>query len=129
MQKKVNNAKQTYLIYYPQIIELIRLLASPFEIQKSAFPDTEDPLLEIADELEIKEFYFEHLTKEGLISFEEFRVFSDICKKIESFPKYEWTIEAMKAADSWNQMRKMALDVLHIFRVDYAKPNIYWYPL
>ena len=131
MKKKKNTyePRQIYMFWYPQVIEFIRLLASPFEIQISAFPKNEFPPDEIADEIDYKCHITESFFKEGFVTLNEYENVKLINEKFKSFTKEDWTIEAMNKSSKWKKIREMALKALETFRVDYAKPNIYWYPL
>lgn len=131
MRKKhdANEPRHTYMLCYPQVIELIRLLASPFEVQVSSFPKNEFPPDEIADEIDHKCYIAESFFKEGFITINEYERIKLINEKFKGFTKDDWTIKAMEKSLNWVQIREMALKALEILRVDYARPNIYWYPL
>lgn len=127
--KHLMKSKRIYMLFYPQIIELLRLLAAPFEIQISAFPNNEFPPDEIADEIEYKYYIVRSLFKGGFINSDQYESIQYINERIESFSKDEWTIEAMEISDNWLCVRDLAIKSLEKFGLEYSKPNIYWYPL
>lgn len=131
MRKKnnLNEAQRTFMIFYPQIIELLRLIASPFEIQIGSFPEDEFPPDEIADEVDYKNIIAESLYKNGFINSNKYKSISNINENFGRFDKEDWTIEAMKTSSNWIFIRELAIEALKEFGVEYAKPNLYWYPI
>jgi len=125
----LDESRQIYLLVFPQIIELLRLLASPFEVQVSVFPDNEFPPDEIADEIDYKCFVSETLFKNNFISTAQYNNIKTISEKTKSFCKEEWSIEAMGKSSDWVYIRALASDALKEFGVEYTKPNLYWYPI
>ncbi|OJU18355.1 MAG: hypothetical protein BGN88_04485 [Clostridiales bacterium 43-6] len=127
--KNIMNAKNNFNFFYPQIIELLRLLASPFEVQISVFPKNECPPDEIADEIDYKCSVAKTLFDEGFFSLIQYESIKHIDEEFTTFLKEDWTYEAMEKSLKWEHIRKLAIKSLEEFKVDYSKPNLYWYPL
>ena len=122
-------SKHNFNFLYPQIIELLRLLAAPFDVQISAFPKNEFPPDEIADEIDCKCSIAKSFLIKGAITSSQYESINFINEKLESFCKEDWTLEAMEQSSNWAHVRELAMESLGKFEVEYAKPNLYWYPL
>jgi len=116
-----------FQLVYPKIIETIRLVASSPKEQISAFSKTENPPEEIGDLVEMATLMAQSLCNSGFISNEKFNAVRTIDEKFTNFPKQQWTIEALKNSKEWEDVRESAKNVLKIFSIEYAKPNLYWY--
>ena len=129
MKRREIELKKLFLIYYPQMIEIMRLLAAPPEIQLAAFPTHESPPEEIAEETEYISVLVVTFYHEKLISKLEFEVITEIDGYLKQFSREDWTNEAIQQSDSWSKMRELARTGLGVLGIEYAKPNLYWHPI
>ena len=116
-----------FLIYYPRVIEVIRLAASQPDIQIAVFPKQEYPPEEVGFEAE----YALQLT-EGLVNNDYVpKDYLDCMRKLdESFSAIDandWTVDAMYNSPDWGRTREIAKLCLKRLSIEYARPNLYWY--
>lgn len=108
---------------YPKIVETIRLIATPSEIQLSLFPQNVNPAQEIVESAEDAVRYSRILTEKNLLSEDQF-------KKIETlytiFDEEEYTPISILNSTTWEKAREFARIILQMFSIQYAVPNLYW---
>lgn len=115
-----------FQLVFPKIIETIRLAAAPPEDQIAAFSVSEFPPEEVPFLVEHATLMSKNLNNKGFLSLEKLISVTHIDEKFNNFSKNDWTIEAMKNAESWKSVRRIALMALKTFNVSYATPNLYW---
>ena len=123
MKNDLENIKQQ-LLYYTKLIEVIRLLAAPAEIQLASFPVRTCRPDEIA-------FTFDEI----VCNVDDCKLVSDEVKaKVKYinglfdvyFFQGDWTEEAVIHSEKWQNIRVLTLDLLKYMKVSYSDPDLFW---
>lgn len=108
---------------YPKIVEIIRLIATPSEIQLSLFPQNVNPAETIFESAEDAVRYSRILNENNLFT-------EELLKKIETlytfFNREECTTDSIQNSSNWEKAREFAMVVLQMLSIQYAIPNLYW---
>lgn len=115
-----------YKTVYPKIIEALRLVAAPPEIQLSSLPRYVHKPDEVALTFEEVMVYAKIILDNHFLTDELYERLLEIDELFNGFGKDEWTEEAMYQSGTWEVVRNKANDTLKKFGEDYAAPNLYW---
>ncbi len=126
MKAMKNDSKdiKQQLLYYTKLIEVIRLLAAPAEIQLASFPERTCRPDEIA-------FTFDEI----VCNVDDCKLVSDEVKaKVKYinglFDAYffqgDWTEKAVIHSEKWQNIRALTLDLLKYMGVSYSAPDLFW---
>ena len=118
-----------FQMVYPKIIETLRLVAAPPEVQLTAFPAVVYPPDEIADFVEAAVLMAREILEIDYLTQEQFDSITLIESAFQAFSMEEWEVEALRESESWEETRRLARQALDSLSVEYAKPNIYWYAI
>lgn len=116
-----------FLMYYPRIIEVIRLAASQPDVQNEAFPKQEYPPEEVGFEVEYALQLTESLVNNAFLSKDYLDCMSKLDKSFTDINADEWTVDAMYNSPDWKRTREIAEICLEKLSIEYARPNLYWY--
>lgn len=113
-------------VLYLKIIEALRLVAAPAEVQTSLLPDFVCKPDEVALTFDETIVYAKILLENNFISEEQFNGLVKMNCNFDNFTQKDWTIDSMSHADSWKQSRESAKEALKVFKEKYATPNLFW---
>ncbi|MBQ7936412.1 MAG: hypothetical protein IJ333_08750 [Clostridia bacterium] len=111
---------------YRILVETIRLIAAPPEIQLSKFPEQVCRPDEVAFTLEELFPRANHLLKHQLITNDIYQSLQSIDTCFSTFSSLDWTEEAMFVSAKWHQTRQMALALLLKMGEKWQSPNLFW---
>lgn len=102
-------------IWKKNIFNVLRIIASPYEIQKKSFPE----FVNIADELALT-FHEEvmlrsdTLFKYGMMEDKQYERIKKLSLKFDEIDnkKEIWTVEALMNLDEWEDCRQIAREIL-----------------
>lgn len=110
--------------YKNRLIETIKLLSAPPDIQFASFPDYVCKPDEIAltfDEYEGRVNESELVPNTAKIKITSLNKFF-----VTGMDKNDWTEDAVFNSKKWKLVRKSAKDILDDMGVPYSDPNLYW---
>ena len=114
------------------IIESIKYLATSGEQQLSLLPDFVCKPYEIASSLDDWLLMYNNgiaQKKESLFTESEFKLISDLNNMFkdfhcsEEYEKSDWTEDAVKASEKWDEVRTFAKHVLMVLNIEYSMPE------
>ena len=127
-KKKDDTVVDGYFMLEKHIIESIKLLASPPELQLSLFPDFVCKPYEIASSLDdwLLMYNSEPVSKkEPLFIASELNVITELnnmLKNFDQFDQFERSEDAVRTSERWEEVRKFAKQVLSILGIEYSVP-------
>lgn len=117
--------------FYRMMVETLRLLAAPAEMQITLFPEYVDIPGEIAQLSDDLCYLLGQIRDAGLISAEqaaEFRAISDLFSEMpDDGPGNLWTTDAMKGAPEWTSLRERSRLLLADLGARWCMPQLYWF--
>lgn len=113
-------------IVYKKVIEVLKLVASPADVQLKAFPDYVCKPDEVALTFDEIVSYTYILLSNSIISKTQYEELNKINCYFDTFSKTDWSEDAMYDSEKWNYSRKMATDVLKLFNCIYTPPKLFW---
>ena len=113
-------------ILYQKIIETLRLVAAPSNIQELSFSNKLPVPNEIAFTVEEMFEYARTLRDVGFLSGNHYNLLLNIDNDFSNFDASSWTMESLKHDKCWKALRKKAMDTLAEFDEVYSEPNLFW---
>ena len=110
-------------IYFNRLIETIKLVAAPADVQLSLFPD------QVCKSDEIALTYDEFASKvDGcrLLSEPIKQEINELNILFSRLNKDEWSEEAVKDSPAWGILRKKASNILLSLNIEYTTPRLFW---
>ncbi len=115
---------------FNRLIEVLRLLAAPYEVQRAALPDFVHLPDEIANNLDNVLPFMDQLADAGLLNPEQVaeiqKIDSIFARKSDGDVPSFWTLDAMRDSDEWAAIRTLARKVLHALHQPMRAPNLSW---
>ncbi len=111
---------------YNKLVQCLRLVASPYEVQISLLPNFIDIPDEIALFFDDVFLTIPQLKIEYLFSPNTLLKINEVNELFESMSeeKFFWELEELKNNKSWEKSRELALSVLKLLNEPYEKPNL-----
>ncbi len=117
--------------FYRMMVETLRLLAAPAEMQVTLFPSFVDIPGEVAQLSDDVCYLLEQIRVAGLVSATqeaEFRAISKLFNEMaDDGPAGLWTIDAMEKAPEWSAIRERSQLLLVNLGKCSRAPNLYWF--
>lgn len=126
MQAMKNDSKsiEQQLLYHKKLIEVIRLLAAPAEIQLASFPECTcrpDEITFTFDEIACNVDDCELVSDEVKAKVKHINGLFNIY-----FSPEDWTEEAVISLEKWQNIRVLTLELLKYMEVSYSDPHLFW---
>lgn len=124
INKLFKRKKEFQTEYLKRLIETLKVLAAPPEIQLASFPDNVCKPDEIAltfDEYASRANQCELISQTAKSKISTLNRFFDT-----GIDKNEWTDAAVSSSYKWEFVRKSAREILYDMGVLYSEPNLYW---
>ena len=112
--------------FYNNLVQSLRLAASPYEIQITSMP----AFVEIPDEIALlfSDAYLmaPNLQEDGMISSQALIMLNELEKELNemSEDKSLWTLESLQKNSLWSKIRGIARTILTELKEPYDKPNL-----
>lgn len=117
------NLDREYSIRLERIIDAVKMVAEPYDVQITLFPQN----FPIADEIALNfndevAFYADYLKKNKLITdmqYDKIIELDDKFAKMSNDKTYDyWSLEALKDCGIWEECRLLAREILKGFKID-----------
>lgn len=110
---------------YRRLIDGLRLVASPYQVQCEVLPD----FVHVPDEIlnAVEYIYIPQLLRAGIISEEQakaFKEFDDYLGTLEPEEDYEVVLRNVESGDWFNELRQRALALLKLLGEAYQRPTL-----
>lgn len=122
--KNDSESIEQQLLYHKKLIEVIRLLAAPAEIQLASFPKCTcrpDEIASTFDEIVCNVDACKLVSDEVKVKVKYINGLFDVY-----FSQEDWTEEAVISSEKWQNIRMLMLDLLRYMEVSYSDPNLFW---
>jgi hypothetical protein len=117
--------RETAEYWFSELVEGLRLISSNFDVQEKSLPD----FVHLPDEV-LNAVHLDTLglvIEYGLVSKEQFEKVKELDAALEGIDltaDYEEMIEQMKSGADFENLRKIALNVLHSLGQQYKEPSV-----
>jgi hypothetical protein len=115
-------------LFYNRMIEVLKLLAADYQIQISSFPNYVQIPDEIALSFEDVYIFSNNLKDSGMINEEQKAKLDYLNIQLDEMSENKslWGLESLKEAQEWQEIRKLAVELIMLLGKTLERPDLSW---